>query len=129
MTIFLWPATYTEFDLHFMVTLTLQLWSSKLKDPVSVHEDLSHLTLDVIGQSAFGYNFNTVLAGESKVSEAVNAVIGGMSFSYMACKALIPFFESLPIGETRRIKEAREIADTTVLQVSKMIHFHYDACN
>ena len=30
-----------------------------------------HLTLDVIGQSAFGYNFNTVLGGKSKVSEAV----------------------------------------------------------
>ena len=100
-----------------MVTLTLQLWSSKLKDPVTVHDDLSHLTLDIIGQCAFGYNFNTVLAGESNVSEAVNAVIGGMSFRYMVCKALIPFFELLPLGETRRIKEAREIADNTVLEV------------
>ena len=109
-----------------MITSTLQLWSSKLRDPVSVHDDLSHLTLDVLGQSAFGYNFNTVLGGKSKVSEAVNAVIGGMSFKYMVCKALIPFFELLPIGETRRIKEAREIADNTVLEVSKKINFHYD---
>ena len=106
------------------------MWSSKLEDPVAVHYDLSHLTLDVIGQSAFGCNFNTVLAGESKVSQSVNTVIGGMSFSYMVCKALIPFFELLPIGETRRIKEAREIADNTVLEVSNLTsHFYFDPYN
>ena len=103
----------------------MQLWSKKVQDPVAVHDDLTHLTLDVIGQAAFGYNFNTVLAGESKVSEAVNVVIGGMSFRYMVCKFLIPYFELLPIGETRRIQEAREIADTTVLEVSNTIHFYY----
>ena len=96
----------------------MQLWSSKVQDPVAVHEDLTHLTLDVIGQSAFGYNFNTVLAGESKVSEAVRVVTGGMSVGYILLNYLIPFFESLPVGETRRIKEAREIADNTVLEVS-----------
>ena len=104
-----------------MITSTLQLWSSKLRDPVSVHDDLSHLTLDVLGQSAFGYNFNTVLGGESKVSEAVTVVTGGMSVRYIILKSLIPFFELLPVGETRRIKEAREIADNTVLEVTHFI--------
>lgn len=93
------------------------MWSGKLQDPVAVQTDLTHLTLDVIGQSAFGYNFNTVLAGESKVSEAVNVVMGGMSIRYVICKFMIPFFESLPIAENRRIKEAREIADNTVFEV------------
>ena len=99
------------------------MWSSKLQDPVAVHEDLTHLTLDVIGQSAFGYDFNTVLAGESKVSEAVNVVIGGMSVRHIIFKSLIPFYESLPIGENKRIKEATEIADNTVLEVCIMINF------
>jgi len=101
----------------------LQLWSSKVQDPVLVHDDLTHLTLDVIGQAAFGYNFNTVLAGESKVSEAVSVVTGGMSVRYVMLKSVIPFFELLPISETRRIKEAREIADNTVLQVSNTLYY------
>ena len=94
------------------------MWSSKVQDPVAVHDDLMHLTLDVIGQSAFGYNFNTVLAGESKVSEAVRVVTGGLSVGYIILKSMIPFFELLPVGETRRIKEATEIAENTVLEVS-----------
>lgn len=97
------------------------MWSSKVQDPVAVHDDLTHLTLDVIGQAAFGYNFNTVLAGDSKVSKAVKVVTGGMSPKYIIAKTLIPFFEFLPIAETRRIKEAREIADNTVLEVSNTI--------
>ena len=94
------------------------MWSTKLKDPIAVHEDLTHLTMDVIGQSAFGYNFNTVLAGESKVSEAVDVVISGMSFRQTVCKNLIPYFEYLPTNENRKIKAARETADNTVLEVN-----------
>lgn len=97
----------------------VKLWSTKLKDPVEVHDDLTHLTLDVIGQSAFGYNFNTVLAGESKVSEAVDLVISGMSFRQLMGKTFIPFFEYLPTSENRRIKTAKEIADNTVLDMIK----------
>jgi len=55
------------------------LWSGQLKNinpghfaDLEVLKDMSHLTLDVIGQSSFGYNFNTVLGGESKISEAFN---------------------------------------------------------
>ena len=103
--------------------LTLQLWSSKVQDPVAVHDDLTHLTLDVIGQSAFGYNFNTVLGGESKVSEAVRVVTGGLSVGYIILKSMIPFFELLPVGETRRIKEATEIAENTVLEVSNTFYY------
>lgn len=101
-----------------MTLFCFQLWSTKLKDPVEVHDDLTHLTLDVIGQSAFGYNFNTVLAGESKVSEAVDLVISGMSFRQLMGKTFIPFFEYLPTSENRRIKTAKEIADNAVLDVS-----------
>ena len=99
------------------------MWSSNVQDPVAVQDDLTHVALDVIGQAAFGYNFNTVLAGESKVSEAVTVVTGGMSLRYIILTALIPFFELLPIGETRRIKEAREIADNTVLEVSNTSYY------
>ena len=87
---------------------------------VDVLEDLSHLTLDVIGQSAFGYNFNTILGGDSKVSQAFGVVLQGMSFKYLICKFLIPFFEYLPLAENKKIQTAREIADNTVIEVHNM---------
>lgn len=72
----------------------------------------------MIGQSAFGYNFNTILAGgNSKVSEAFTLLFQGFNFKYVILKALIPFFEYLPLAETRRIQLARKIADDTVLEV------------
>ena len=81
-------------------------------------EDLSHLTLDVIGQSAFGYNFNTILGGDNKVSEAFAIVLQKLNFKYLIGKFLIPFFEYLPLAETRKIESAKEIADNTVIEVS-----------
>ena len=102
-----------------------QLWTSQLRDlkpqgcfkDKEVLEDLSHLTLDVIGESAFGYKFNTILGGDSKVSEAFNTVIQGFNFKYLICKFLIPFFEYLPLAETKRIQSAREISDSIVIEV------------
>ena len=81
-------------------------------------KDLSHLTFDVIGQSAFGYNFNTILGGDSRVSEAFGIVLQGLTLKYIIGKFLIPFFDYLPLAETRKIKSAREIADNTVIEVS-----------
>jgi len=102
----------------------VQLWSGQLKSinpghfvDVEVIKDLSHLTLDVIGQSSFGYNFNTVLGGESKISEAFATVLQGINFKYIICKFLIPFFDYLPLAETRKIHSAKEIADNTVIEV------------
>jgi len=104
----------------------LELWSGQLKNlqqelyflDVEVIKDLSHLSLDVIGQSSFGYKFNTVLGGDSKVSEAFAIVFQqAFNFKYLVCRMLIPFFEYLPLAENRKIHSAKEIADNTVLQV------------
>jgi len=103
------------------------LWSGQLKNlqqelyflDVEVIKDLSHLSLDVIGQSSFGYKFNTVLGGDSKVSEALAIVFQqAFNFKYLVCRMLIPFFEYLPLAENRKIHSAKEIADNTVLQVN-----------
>lgn len=83
-----------------------------------VQEDLSHLTLDVIGQSAFGYSFNTILGGKSKLSDAFTLLFQAMSYRYLICKFLIPFFDYLPLAETKKLQSAREIADKTVLKVN-----------
>ena len=82
-----------------------------------VIKELSHLTLDVIGESAFSYKFNSVLGGDSKISEAFNTVIQGFEFKYLVLKLMIPFFDYLPLKENRRIQSAREISDHIVMKV------------
>lgn len=84
---------------------------------VKVLDDLSHLTLDVIGQSAFGYNFNSILGGDSKISIAFATSLSAMDFKYLICKFLIPFFDYLPLPVNKKFQKAREISDNTVLEV------------
>ena len=109
----------------FFFSFTKQLWTDQLKNlkpgqliDIDVMEDLSHLSLDVIGQSSFGYNFNTILGGDNRVSEAFANLLLKLNFKYLIAKFLIPFFEYLPLAETRKIESAREIADNTVIEVS-----------
>ena len=84
---------------------------------VEVLDDLTHLTLDVIGQTAFGYNFNTILGGDSKVSKAFATVFYALDFKYLICKFLIPYFDYLPLAVNKKIQVAKEISNNTVLEV------------
>ena len=79
---------------------------------------LAHLTLDIIGRCAFGYDFHTVLSGETEISTAFSAVIKGISFGRVMRKRLIPLYDYLPLTENKMAKEALEITDGTVLEVN-----------
>ncbi|XP_068743942.1 cytochrome P450 4c21-like isoform X1 [Montipora capricornis] len=97
-------------------------WGNQLKKhehsiDIELLDDLSHLTLDVIGQTAFGYNFNTILAGESKVSRAFATVSHALDFKYLICKFLIPYFDYLPLAVNKKLQIAKEISDDIVLKV------------
>lgn len=118
-------SVFSELDMFSL--LFLQHWCDQLlkntANPkqfidVKVLDDLSHLTLDVIGQSAFGYNFNTILGGDSKISIAFATSLSAMDFKYLICKFLIPFFDYLPLPVNKKFQKAREISDNTVLEVS-----------
>lgn len=85
---------------------------------VPVYTDLTHLALDIIGRCAFGYNFNTVLSGESEISSAFSTVMKGMSFGRVMRKRLIPLYDYFPVAENKRAKKALELTDETVLQVN-----------
>ncbi|XP_068712247.1 cytochrome P450 3A18-like [Montipora foliosa] len=113
----------TEGDEMFSETST-QHWENQLKDfkakhsmDVEVLDDLTHLTLDVIGQTAFGYNFNTILGGDSKVSKAFATVFYALDFKYLICKFLIPYFDYLPLAVNKKFQVAKEISNNTVLEV------------
>ena len=110
----------------FMVNsflLTLQLWTEKTKNvaegvvEVSIHTDLTHLSFDIIGRCAFGYNFNTVLSGESDISKAFTEVIKGLSFARVMKKSLTPLYKYLPLEENIRERHAYKLTDDTVLEV------------
>ncbi|XP_068743943.1 cytochrome P450 3A12-like isoform X2 [Montipora capricornis] len=101
-------------------------WGNQLKKhehsiDIELLDDLSHLTLDVIGQTAFGYNFNTILAGESKVSRAFATVSHALDFKYLICKFLIPYFDYLPLAVNKKLQIAKEISDDIVLKVFTFI--------
>lgn len=78
---------------------------------------MRHLSLDLIGESAFGYSFNTILGGSSKVSEAFTVLFLSFNITFLVCKFLFPFFDYLPLAENRKIQAAKEITDNTVLEV------------
>jgi hypothetical protein len=98
----------------------LKLWSKKIQSSpiIDVGDDICHLTLDVIGKTSFGYDFNTTLGDESEVSVAFNKLMIGGEFGYIVRRNIIPFYEYLPLPDNYAIKKASNIVDSTVLRVS-----------
>ena len=109
----------------------LQLWTDKVSDSsegsseVSIQTDLAHLALDIIGRCAFGFNFNTVLSGESEISRAFSVVIKGVNFGRLMKKRLIPFYNSLPLDDNIKEQKSFEKTDETVLKVNNTTVFFY----
>ncbi|XP_065071287.1 cytochrome P450 4A5-like [Rhopilema esculentum] len=104
----------------------VQYWKEKAKSTLSgvveadIHRDFTKLTLDVIGETAFGYNFNTLTTGENKVSQSVELILAGRS-SVMArlIRRIIPFYDLIPFPENTKMKKAAEIVNGVVAEVIK----------
>ena len=101
----------------------LQLWTEQVNSSkegvseASISVDLTHLTLDIIGRCAFGYNFDTVLLGESEVSNAFSDVILEINFARLMRQKLIPLYKYLPLPDNVRARKGLELTDKTVLEV------------
>jgi len=112
----------------FMKTATgdlVQFWKEKLqrsaqKDyaDIMVQSDLFRLTLDIIGQTAFGYQFKSVREGDTEVTNAFNHMTTGVDLSRLSLLTL-PFFKYLPLEENRLKKNATEITNEVVMKVIK----------
>ena len=122
---------WCSFNLIIFLYTCLQLWTDKLSDSsegsseVSIQTDLAHLALDIIGRCAFGFNFNTVLSGESEISRAFSVVIKGVNFGRLMKKRLIPFYNSLPLDDNIKEQKSFEKTDETVLKVNNTTVFFY----
>ncbi|XP_027047079.1 cytochrome P450 4F5-like [Pocillopora damicornis] len=101
----------------------VQLWTEQVNSSkegvseASISVDLTHLTLDIIGRCAFGYNFDTVLSGESEVSNAFSDVILEINFARLMRQKLIPLYKYLPLPDNVRARKGLELTDKTVLEV------------
>jgi len=81
-----------------------------------VQSDLFRLTLDIIGQTAFGYQFKSVREGDTEVTNAFNHMTTGVDLSRLSLLTL-PFFKYLPLKENRLKKNATEITNKVVMKV------------
>eukprot|EP00960_Hanusia_phi_P073896 768109-Hanusia_phi.AAC.5 len=77
-----------------------RLCSSKKSPLIDAREEFSFITLDVIGLSAFGFDFKAVEGDYSEIREAFTNIIplAGMSLIYVILKFL-PFVEFLPLSD------------------------------
>ncbi|KAL9961627.1 hypothetical protein ACROYT_G030609 [Oculina patagonica] len=107
--------------LPFMKTAAddvVQLWKDKLQQSqndyadVMVHSDLTRLAMDVIGQSAFGYQFKSVLGGDTEITNAFTQITTGVDVGRIA----LPFYKYLPLEENRLKRNAAKITNNVVMQ-------------
>ena len=74
----------------------------------------------MIGVTAFGYNFDTLISGENEISIAVETILKDRTGVFKrAMRRLIPFYDDLPFSETIGVKNAEKITDAVVAEVGR----------
>ena len=81
-----------------------------------VHSDLTRLAMDVIGQSAFGYQFKSILEGETEITKAFTHLTTGVDPTRSSLLTL-PFYDYLPFEENRLRRNAAQITNDVVMKV------------
>ena len=87
------------------------------------------LTLDVIGVSGFGYDFNCILGGDSEESNATNTILtANFNLVRRSLEELIPLLKIIPSKEKEDLKNAEEIFYGLIKQVREnlqpMVYYH-----
>lgn len=80
-----------------------------------VHVDLNRLALDIIGESAFGYQFKSVLGVETEITKAFNHLTTGIRLGSFSMA--LPFYKYLPTKENRLKWNAIKITNEVVMKV------------
>ena len=76
----------------------------------AIQKKFTHLTLDVIGESAFGYSFNCITGGHSKESMATDTILrGGFNMRMRALESWFPFLKYFPSEEREKVDEATKL--------------------
>ena len=89
---------------------------------IDIHKDFCRLALDIIGETAFGYKFNTVVSGENKVSRAVDTLLAGkISVMSRLMRRIIPFYDKFLDRYSTELVEAQQITNAAVNEVSEVM--------
>ena len=103
----------------------MQFWKHKLIDlggpfEEAIQNKFTHLTLDVIGESAFGYCFNSITRGHSKESTATDTfLVGQFNMRRKALEAFFPFLKYFPSEERDKVDEATKVMNGIIDKVIK----------
>ncbi|XP_065071289.1 uncharacterized protein LOC135695975 [Rhopilema esculentum] len=104
----------------------IKCWKDKAESSLSgvaevdIHKDFSKLTLDVIGETAFGYNFNTLTTGENKISQSVELILSGkIGVVARVLRRYIPFYDMIPFPGNIKLKNAAKVANSVVTEIIK----------
>ena len=99
------------------------MWKEKINEEQGEYEDriqekFTCLTLDVIGEAAFSYRFNSLIGGHTKESKATDIILRGQfNFGRRALESYFPFLKLFPSEERQRVEKAKEIVADTVFKV------------
>ncbi|EKX45313.1 hypothetical protein GUITHDRAFT_152793, partial [Guillardia theta CCMP2712] len=90
---------------------------------LDIKKEVSHLTLDVIGLSAFGFDFQSVEGGKSVVRDAFQDIMpmGGLSLRTIILR-MFPILEYLPLPIIIQANKATETLRGTVRRVVQERH-------
>ncbi|ESO05948.1 hypothetical protein HELRODRAFT_184907 [Helobdella robusta] len=81
---------------------------------VHVHNDLTRITLDVIGETAFGFNFDSLEHPDFELGKVFHELVTGIPLSF---KLLIPFYADLPSPTNKRFKKNVEFVRNFVQNI------------
>ena len=89
---------------------------------IDIHKQFCRLALDIIGETAFGYKFDTVVSGENKVSLAVETLLTGkISVMSRLLRRIIPFYDKFLDRFSTELRDAQQITNAAVNEVSRVM--------
>ena len=88
----------------------------------NILQNMCNLTLDIIGLCAFGYMFNCMSEGGSKMSTAFNKMLSGeVNFTRKGLEDKFPVLKLIPSQERRETKKASDLCQSVISDVSHFV--------
>ncbi|KAG0081981.1 hypothetical protein BGZ92_011946 [Podila epicladia] len=97
--------------------------SEKQQTEFDITGDLGRATLDIIGLSGFGYDFQALTVPNNELSRAYRELFDTSSNLVQILRMMVPFYIDIPFKHNRVRKQAiRTIDRTTSVTVTWMLH-------
>ena len=105
-----------------------QIWDDLVKESkdgqnIVVKEYFSKMTLDIIGETSFGYSFNSQKTDLNPfLAAAVKSTEGVLSLTSRAILKFFPFMWYLPFGPAKKLKETTKISARVLDEVQVLLY-------